>query len=435
MAFQLKAKEPVPEGITRNVKAELEKALGYLSPSGAPRHRGVLDYEATHEVRKCFKRVRAALRLVREGLGDDLYHQENVFFRDSARPLSLVRDADVLIETVGKLAVSIEPAAHAKIHKALVANRQDVARRVLDAGKAFAIAKEDTALALARLPKWKFRRDGWAALEPGLRRVYRRGHYTLAVALEKPNVENLHGWRKQTKYLWHELQLLEGVWTGAGKELIEQTHELSTLLGEDHDLAVLRQTLAADPLAYGGPRVLKRVLAVMDRRRVELELQAFASGANIYKDPPKAFTTRIGASVSYGRQNEESQPLAARRSPPGSQRGDYEMKRKKRAKKAVSLLTRIETLLTDVLDECVDIEKNAEKNVREVLLSAQSSISSAIDYFSGTSAPAAPPPAAPMPPAKATNKTKTKVTAKKKAPAKAKKGAPTPAARKRTLPT
>ena len=100
------------------------------------------------------------------------------------------------------------------------------------------------------------------------------------------------------------------------------------------------------------------------------------------------------------------------------------MKPKKRAKKAVTLLTKIETLLSDVLDECVDIEKTVGKNVREVLLSAQSSISSAIDYFSGT-----PAPAAPLTPAK----TKAKAPAKKKAPAKAKKRAPAPSVRKRAL--
>jgi len=58
------------------------------------------------------------------------------------------------------------------------------------------------------------------------------------------------------------------------------------------------------------------------------------------------------------------------------------MKSKKKSKKAVTLLTKIETLLSDVLDECSDIEKSVEKNVREVLLSAQASIGSAIDFIS-----------------------------------------------------
>jgi hypothetical protein len=58
------------------------------------------------------------------------------------------------------------------------------------------------------------------------------------------------------------------------------------------------------------------------------------------------------------------------------------MKSKKRSKKAVTLLTRIEKSLSDVLDELSVIEKSAEKNIREGLRSAQTSIGSAIDFIS-----------------------------------------------------
>jgi len=58
------------------------------------------------------------------------------------------------------------------------------------------------------------------------------------------------------------------------------------------------------------------------------------------------------------------------------------MKSKKKSKKAVTLLTRIEKSLSDVLDDFSVIDKSAEKNIREVLLSAQKSIVSAIDFIS-----------------------------------------------------
>jgi len=57
------------------------------------------------------------------------------------------------------------------------------------------------------------------------------------------------------------------------------------------------------------------------------------------------------------------------------------MKAKKKSAKAVTLLTKAEKLLSDVIDDCVDIEKSVEKNVREVLLSAQASIDSAMNFF------------------------------------------------------
>ena len=307
MAFQLKATESVSDGIKRNVRHQVEKALDHLSAKGKAHRTRASENEGVRAVRKCFKRVRAALRLVREDLGDDVYREENWCFRDAARPLTDVRDAEVFVEIVDELAQQFEeatePGAFAKIREALLANQQEVTRRVLDEHRAFAAVKEIAVRALARVANWRIERAGWAALESGLRRVYRMGHRAFALASKNPSVENLHEWRKQAGYLWHQLQLLEGAWTGSEKNLVEQTHHLSTLLGDDHDLAVLREMLAADPLAYGGHRMLKRVFAVIDRRREELERQASALGREVYKDSPEVFTSRIEASMIYEEVN------------------------------------------------------------------------------------------------------------------------------------
>jgi len=297
MAFELKVNERVSDGITRNVKNQIEKALRYLGAKVEASGETAPEKDAIGEVRKCFKRVRAALRLVREELGDDLYHEENWFFRDAARPLTQVRDAVVLVETADRLRQqlvrTIGPGAFTKIRGVLIANRQEVRRLVLDEGSAFTAVADTATRALARLSDWKLQRDGWAAVETGLRRVYRQGHRALARAAESPSVVNLHEWRKQTKYLWHQLQLLEATWTDAEKDFVDRAHQLARFLGEDHDLAVLRETLAADPLAYGGHHILKGVFSVIDHHRQEVERQAFALGEEIYNDSPGIFTGRI----------------------------------------------------------------------------------------------------------------------------------------------
>jgi len=302
MAFQLKVNEPVSQGVTRNVRRQLEKVIEYCGIRGNQHAVSVSLSDSVFEARKCFKRVRAALRLVREELGDDLYHEENFRFRDAARPLTAVRDAHVLVETVDKLKQllpkTLDAGVLVKIREALLANQRKVTDGVLEENKAFATAKNAATSALVRLPAWKLTRDGWAAIETGLRRVYRTGHRALALAVENPTVEDLHEWRKQSKYLWHQLQLLETALPDQEKNLIDRTHKLATLLGEDHDLAVLRAALAADPLAFGGHRVLKELFVVIDRRRRELEREAFALGRTIYKDPPKLFISRIEPSTA-----------------------------------------------------------------------------------------------------------------------------------------
>jgi len=300
MAFELKLNEPVGAGITRNVKNQIEKAIEYLEANGESSPRAVgSEKDPIGEVRRCFKRIRAALRMAREELGEELYHEENWLFRDAARPLTQVRDAIVLVETVDRLKQQLVEAIgqrpYAKLRAALVAHRQEVECRVLAKGNAFAVVADAATRALARLGAWKLQGDGWAAVEPGLRRVYRQGRRAHAVAVEGPTVANLHEWRKQTKYLWHQLQLLEASWTDTERELVRHTHQLATLLGEDHDLGVLRETLAADPLIYGGHPILKKAFAVIDRSRGELERQAFAMGQEIYSDMPRTFTSRIEA--------------------------------------------------------------------------------------------------------------------------------------------
>jgi hypothetical protein len=88
--------------------------------------------------------------------------------------------------------------------------------------------------------------------------------------------------------------LLEPAWSATEDNLAEPAHDLSALLGDDHDLALLHQTLEGDPLAFGGRRDVNAILSLIKRRRAALERQAFRLGRSIYRDTPVDFTKRIG---------------------------------------------------------------------------------------------------------------------------------------------
>jgi len=298
MALRLTASEPAGQGVARSARHEVERALRHLGDERRSRAPGAGELEAVHEVRKRFKKVRAALRLLREEVGVDTYRKENWCFRDAARPLAEVRDADMLVEAWDGLRRAfvdrIEPRTASGIEEALRANRQAVARRVLDEERALAAVEVIATRALARLSEWRIDGDGWASLESGLGRVYRAGRRALKLAEERRSVEALHEWRKQVKYLWHQHQLLDPLRANGAAERADRLHHLSRLLGEDHDLAVLRRTLAADPRTFGGHAALKSVLALVDRRRQDLEQQAFALGRQLYEEPPRVFVGRSG---------------------------------------------------------------------------------------------------------------------------------------------
>ena len=192
MAFQLRTKESLSGEITRNVRRQIEKAIKHLDSNEKRAPRGTREKEAVpNEVRKCFKKVRAALRLVRDELGDDLYREANYGFRDAARLLSEVCDAVSLADTADKLtsqpfAETVESGAFAKIHEALLTNQEGVTRRVLKEDKAFSAVQE---LPLARSPDFRIGESS-ATIGP-LLRVASGGYTGRAIARSF--------WRRKTR--------------------------------------------------------------------------------------------------------------------------------------------------------------------------------------------------------------------------------------------
>jgi CHAD domain-containing protein len=290
MAFRLQSDESLAKGIRRLVRRQIDKALDRIKKDGG-------KDEAVHDARKRFKRIRAVLHLVRDELGEKTYRRENTCFRDAGGPLTEVRDAKVLLDTLDQLsdhfAGQIAAGAFDTVRRALKANRRAVRRRVLQEDKAVKGMRKAIAEARTRVPDWRIRQKGWPALRRGLKRIYRSGSRALATASADATVENLHEWRKQAKYLWHQLQILEPVWPRIMKELANQDHELTQHLGDDHDLAMLRETVIADPDAFGGDSTLETLVALIDRRRGELQQEAFLLGRRLYRDKPKVFTDRI----------------------------------------------------------------------------------------------------------------------------------------------
>ncbi len=289
MAFALKADESAAKGVKRLVRKQMQSAAAALTkPSGGKQE------EAVHDARKRFKKVRALLRLVRPEVGEKVYKRENARFRDAARPLSEVRDARVLVEALDALAEqSGDGKSFGPVRKALQARQRVIRRRVLKDEQAPARIAEAVEEARQRVKDWDIGHKGWAALARGLKRVYRAGRDAFDTALAEPSVENLHEWRKQVKYLWHQLQVLGPTWPELMEQLGNQTHQLSDHLGEDHDLAVLRELIEQEGAQWAGTGTLLKLLDLIDVRRGELRHAAAQLGQRLYADRPKAFLKRL----------------------------------------------------------------------------------------------------------------------------------------------
>jgi CHAD domain-containing protein len=286
-AYRLLGGEPIAHGIKRVVLARVDHALAELrgeTESTAP--------EAVHEARKDLKKVRAAIRLVRDELGDEVYRRENGHYRDAGRLLSGSRDAEVLVESLDGLLQRYSDAAgeryaglREQLGAALRARRGDGSE---EAAMRSAILELESGR--ERVASWQFSGDGWKMLAPGLRRVYRRGRRRLRAAEEEPSGENLHEWRKQAKDLWYHLRLLRDANPALLQPLADHAHDLSDHLGDDHDLAVLREEAGRRRTAFADTGDERLFFELLDRRRGELQFAALSLGKRIYAEKPKRFT-------------------------------------------------------------------------------------------------------------------------------------------------
>lgn len=236
------------------------------------------------------------VRLVRDEIGDDVYQQENTCYRDAGRHLSDVRDAAVMIETLDMItdyfAAQLQPGAFGDIRDWLVAAHQQTSRRVFDEENAITKVLAMVEQAQDRIPKWPIEHhsDDFSLLESGLKRVYKRGRNRLEDAYSDPTPEHFHEWRKRVKYLWYHVRILKPVWPEVMDALADDIHLLSDYLGDHHDLSELRQTVLN---AFSKASDMHTLLALLDKRRKELEALAFPLGQRIYVETPSQFVSRM----------------------------------------------------------------------------------------------------------------------------------------------
>jgi CHAD domain-containing protein len=311
MSLELKPDKSLRKNIRRFARKQLDRALEVLTKARKrPRD------EAVHEARKGFKKIRALLRLVRPEIGERSYREENTRFRDAARPLTEVRDAKILIETLDNLIKNFEEhidgRSFADVKKTLEANLHAVRMRVLVEQNAFAKAAAAVRQARKRIKAWTDVRDKWSAVGKGLIDTYRRSARAFREAAVDPTPERLHEWRKQIKYLYYQLQILRPLWPERMEELAHEADRMGELLGDDHDLAVLRKTLTGDSGRFGESDV-EVLVALIDRRRAELEKEAITLGQRFFQDRPRDFGRWLKGNWKTWRA--ETAPAEAQRVP------------------------------------------------------------------------------------------------------------------------
>jgi CHAD domain-containing protein len=242
-------------------------------------------------VRKRCKRVRSVARLLRPH-AKALYRQENAAFRDIARRLSPLRDAHVQLATFDELVTRTDNAERfAHLRNRVVESNHHDDKKLVEEQLSATINEVQTAqerFRNASIPN----ETAFELIRPGLLFTYKEGRRAMSKAYDQPQAAAFHEWRKRVKDLGYQTQILRDVWPALLKRMRGEVDKLGDLLGKEHDLAVLRDTLLKHEDG-SHQEDFQAFLSLLERRDGELRAEAETIGRRIYAEKPRDFLRRI----------------------------------------------------------------------------------------------------------------------------------------------
>ena len=270
----------VEAGVRRIAVGEVEAALEEIAAGGRAN-----TGEAVHNARKRLKKLRALLRLVRPEFGR--FRKENATIRKVADQLSAARDARVLVDTLDSLSKGSVPKAVRALRADLVQEAGQLDDGVKRRRDEFA---SDIRAIGKRASKWKVQKDGFEAIEGGLKDIYGRAQDGMAHALENPSPVAFHEWRKAVKNHGYQIALLRPTAPDVLKRVGALWDKLGEALGDHHNLAVLREEIEKRTNSSARLGSLRKAL---DEQSLRLEQEAFELGRQLLVDSPSAMAKRL----------------------------------------------------------------------------------------------------------------------------------------------
>lgn len=312
MAYEFRPDEGIDEAVRRIAREQVGEARQHLDVAATEAARADDTaagddpvQAAVHEARKCCKRLRGLVRLVRPALGDD-YTRANRHGRDAARELSAIRDAHAQVATFDDLVAAradqVPDDGLGPMRRALVERATGATAELADDPGRLDRAGDHLDEVATVVAGWSLGAlapdDQVEAVADGVIRTATRGRdrfAEVAAADGVPGNDLLHQWRKRVKYSWYHASLLEPAaptLLGVQSDLL---HDLADALGDDHDLAVLAADLRGDPAAWGGTDVVDAALMLVEGTRRDLQRRAVAVGARVHAEDPEATGDRFVA--------------------------------------------------------------------------------------------------------------------------------------------
>jgi CHAD domain-containing protein len=292
MGFRLKLCEPLPDGLKRVFREQMESALELCRHPA--KQRGV----TVHEVRKHLKKLRAAMRLAIPEVGKNRHAREDCCVRKIGRLVSDLRDAQVRLQTL----IQLRDETAKKPENSLFPHIEELLSLERDSfSAAFAGWQKQAIPQLERvethLLKWPLEDLTWRQVCGAVAKIYKRGQRGLAKTIDDPEPEYFHAWRKRVKDLWYQLRILQPLNRVVLTEMDRDAEILGELLGREHDLNFLWARLEKESSDEALRDELTQVEKLIRKQGKRLRTNAIELGRRFYAEPAKAFARHISIFV------------------------------------------------------------------------------------------------------------------------------------------
>lgn len=289
MVYKLNKEKDLIKNISRIANEEIEACLEALETLNV--------HEAIHDIRKRLKKLRALSRLVRDELGQENYKSINIYFRDLGKEISDFRDLTAHLETIEMLQERFGKHLYVNFFRTFTSQIEEERKEMEEKLRSQNFFSDHLVNKLEKakeeLTSWPVDSNNINIILPSIERVYTRGQKALDKAYKDPEKEIFHEWRKRVKYLWYQTLLLQDTWPKFFDTMEAEIHQLADLLGNDHDLMVLKEKILA-----GGFKLDEAhqalIIAIINEHSNFLRSAARIKGELIYAETPKDFKKRIG---------------------------------------------------------------------------------------------------------------------------------------------
>lgn len=255
-----------------------------------------------HGARKCLKRSRALLKLIRPGLKRSRAKRFNAALRGCGRALGGERDRAVGLETLAWLSArpgAVPSTLQTAIRKLYLAPDErgpiDQSRATVAVRETLMEALEQTeALRSQHVPALNLEKVDERHVAAAYAATYADGRNRyFAIDVLTADDEDVHDLRKPVQHHWRQTSLLADLWPDEQSLRLETARRVSKALGIDHDLSLLSERVDE---GLHVQRLSSAKLKFLDHCRemqVQLRHEADPWLRRLYAMPPDVWTETV----------------------------------------------------------------------------------------------------------------------------------------------